>query len=569
MGSEKIEFKVYGVKKLANNGIGVDFEKKLSEFSQEHQQTLQQSLARKSTDEKRSSKPIKSRRTNELYSLVRKGSAILKTLVGKKTSKSSITKVKDEDVSLGGNTIHPYSTEEDDTDISKHADEELKKRQEYAVSYHSVDSYGGYHDVYDEQDNGDGAKYNSLYSMNKASTINISSYLEGPLKHAEKVEKAYNALHKRKENINSGSEEEEYTKEKRKSLIKFYNIYPKFGLAPEVLTKGVILPTSIQNNVSRDSDIGSIEHQISRAIPELPPGLSRIITSPNRISIRRATLDGGDDCDIQERITIQTRDKSKERNKRHKMGKKGKFGIGDSDGGLRVGNVVIDLHESKDSFFYLSDENLGKRLTQNRKISRRMMHLKGEETFHEAVDKFYNGEYNEAFETSRISAECLNSKGMLLYGLCLRHGWGTDIDLKMAFKFIKKAVGCGFYVYKDILKRRQALQPKDQKNPESIVLGIEESDEMIFFPLSLFELGQSYYHGWGVIKSPPTAIQYLEIAAEFGFIDAILFLGSCYESGNGKWIKKDLKRSAQYYRAAHKLGCDFYGNSWIFKKKFD
>ncbi len=55
--------------------------------------------------------------------------------------------------------------------------------------------------------------------------------------------------------------------------------------------------------------------------------------------------------------------------------------------------------------------------------------------------------------------------------------------------------------------------------------------------LALYELANSFRHGWGVEKDPVAARSYYETAANLGDIDAMNEVARCYEEGFGG--KKD------------------------------
>ena len=79
--------------------------------------------------------------------------------------------------------------------------------------------------------------------------------------------------------------------------------------------------------------------------------------------------------------------------------------------------------------------------------------------------------------------------------------------------------------------------------------------------LSIYELGQCYFRGWGVLKDKKAALRYFELAADMGDPDAQTELGFCYSAGRG--CKKDLKKAAKYYRLAEKQGSTSYGMQWM------
>ena len=58
--------------------------------------------------------------------------------------------------------------------------------------------------------------------------------------------------------------------------------------------------------------------------------------------------------------------------------------------------------------------------------------------------------------------------------------------------------------------------------------------------LAMYELAQSFRHGWGVEKDPVAARSYYETAANLGDTDAMNEVARCYEEGVGG--KKDKVR---------------------------
>jgi TPR repeat protein len=99
------------------------------------------------------------------------------------------------------------------------------------------------------------------------------------------------------------------------------------------------------------------------------------------------------------------------------------------------------------------------------------------------------------------------------------------------------------------------------------------------FALSIYELGVSHLNGWGIEQDKVLALRCFEIAGcKFFYIsrldfilmwigdvawgdgDALAEAGFCYAQGIG--CKKDLKRSARFYRFAESKGISMVGNSW-------
>ncbi|PVZ97419.1 hypothetical protein BB558_004678 [Smittium angustum] len=159
-----------------------------------------------------------------------------------------------------------------------------------------------------------------------------------------------------------------------------------------------------------------------------------------------------------------------------------------------------------------------------------------------------SGDLQTAVAYYKKSADLNNYSAILYYGLALRHGWGVDINIPLSFVYLQKAAD-------------HVLRDTDEK-PKIARTQTENEN----FPMAVYELGQSYYHGWGVQKSTKIAMKYFKLSSDLGYPPANIDLAICYEKGNG--VKRDLKTSAHYYRLAHSQGIDIFGNSWIFKKKY-
>ncbi|KAJ2162358.1 hypothetical protein GGF46_000722 [Coemansia sp. RSA 552] len=172
----------------------------------------------------------------------------------------------------------------------------------------------------------------------------------------------------------------------------------------------------------------------------------------------------------------------------------------------------------------------------------------GEDCFQKAVRFHEEGDLVSATAYFKRAADQQNPMGMLFYGLSLRHGWGCQANEHMAFVFLQKA---GEVVVPQV------------KDMDAGVAGMAREE----LAMAIYELGQSYRHGWGVSRNKKTAAYYFEVAADLGDADAQADLAACYEKGDG--VKRDMKRAAHYYRLAHAQGIELFGTSWIFKKKYD
>ncbi|KAL0578517.1 hypothetical protein V5O48_003460 [Marasmius crinis-equi] len=140
--------------------------------------------------------------------------------------------------------------------------------------------------------------------------------------------------------------------------------------------------------------------------------------------------------------------------------------------------------------------------------------------------------------------------GMLMYGLTLRHGWGTEKNEKVGFKWLRKAA------------ESAVVDLESARNGGGIDKGAVRA-ELI---LAIYEVGQCFFHGWGVPKDQKMAVSYYRVAARLGDADAQNDLGFCL--ANGKGCKKDRKEAAKWYRAAVEQGQSDVGLAWIYKEKF-
>lgn len=147
---------------------------------------------------------------------------------------------------------------------------------------------------------------------------------------------------------------------------------------------------------------------------------------------------------------------------------------------------------------------------------------------------------------------------MLMWGLTLRHGWGVAKDEKKGFGWLRKAAEGAV---RDLEAARAATATNATVTTEK-----ESQDVVQELVLAIYEVGQCYFHGWGVAKDPKTAVSYYRVAARLGDPDAQNDLGFCL--ANGKGCKKDRKEAARWYREAVKQGQSDVGLAWIYKEKF-
>ncbi|KAJ7717230.1 hypothetical protein B0H16DRAFT_1611876 [Mycena metata] len=140
--------------------------------------------------------------------------------------------------------------------------------------------------------------------------------------------------------------------------------------------------------------------------------------------------------------------------------------------------------------------------------------------------------------------------GMLMWGLALRHGWGCAKNEKHGFKWLRRAA-------ESAVSDLEAARTGGE---------IDQSAVQTELVLAIYEVGQCFFHGWGIPKDQKMGVSYYAVAARMGDADAQMDLAFCL--ANGKGTKKDRKQAAKWYRDAVKQGQSDIGLAWIYKEKF-
>lgn len=141
--------------------------------------------------------------------------------------------------------------------------------------------------------------------------------------------------------------------------------------------------------------------------------------------------------------------------------------------------------------------------------------------------------------------------GMLMYGLSLRHGWGCPKNEALGFKWVRKAA-------------ESAVEDLEQLRVGKA--NIDKCSIQAELVLAIYEVGQCFFHGWGVAKDQKMGFSYYMVAARLGDGDAQGDLAFCL--ANGKGCKKNKKEAARWYRAAVQQGQSDVGLAWIYKDKY-
>ncbi|TRX98201.1 hypothetical protein FHL15_000846 [Xylaria flabelliformis] len=167
------------------------------------------------------------------------------------------------------------------------------------------------------------------------------------------------------------------------------------------------------------------------------------------------------------------------------------------------------------------------------------------------------GSVKESTYHLRLAALGGDPTGMLLYALACRHGWGMRPNQREGVQWLRKAA--------DIVSAEIADDEDHAKEGKTVDF-MERKTRKAQFALSIYELGVSHMNGWGIEQDKALALRCFEISGSWGDVDALTEAGFCYAQGVG--CKKDLKKSAKFYRMAEAKGMVMPGNSWIHKAKY-
>ncbi|EMC93582.1 hypothetical protein BAUCODRAFT_37263 [Baudoinia panamericana UAMH 10762] len=202
----------------------------------------------------------------------------------------------------------------------------------------------------------------------------------------------------------------------------------------------------------------------------------------------------------------------------------------------------------------LGDERPAQTTGGTRSRSSSISNQGGDENIQEAIRLHEEGDLERStvmFGRLAQPKGANNALAQVLYGLALRHGWGIGPDPEKAVHYLSLAAANSASI------EEQALAAGMKK-------GGAAKGELV---LAIFELGNSFRHGWGVKKDAVAARHYYETAANLGDTDAMEEAAWCYVEGFGG--AKDKFKAAQYLRLAEQKGSKAVGNSWIWKEKYN
>ncbi|KAF5023909.1 hypothetical protein F66182_4031 [Fusarium sp. NRRL 66182] len=184
--------------------------------------------------------------------------------------------------------------------------------------------------------------------------------------------------------------------------------------------------------------------------------------------------------------------------------------------------------------------------------------MSAEEHLSKGIECHENGDLKESTYHLRYAARLNDPTAMLLYALACRHGWGMRANQKEGVEWLRKAAE-----YASVEIADDESHVKEGKHVDVV----ERRTRKAQFALSIYELGVSHMNGWGIEQDKSLALRCFEIAGTWGDVDALAEAGFCYAQGIG--CKKNLRKSAKFYRMAEAKGMSMVGNSWIHKAKYD
>ena len=194
--------------------------------------------------------------------------------------------------------------------------------------------------------------------------------------------------------------------------------------------------------------------------------------------------------------------------------------------------------------------------------------MSAEEHLAKGIECHESGSVNESTYHFRLAARQNEPTAMLLYALACRHGWGMRPNQREGVQWLRKAAE-----YAGVLIADEEDQAKEGKRIDFA----QNKARKAQFALSIYELGVSHMNGWGIEQDKALALRCFEIAgskfgqvlwvmlrltlfSDWGDVDALAEAGFCYAQGVG--CKKNLKKSAKFYRMAEAKGMSMIGNSW-------
>ena len=149
-------------------------------------------------------------------------------------------------------------------------------------------------------------------------------------------------------------------------------------------------------------------------------------------------------------------------------------------------------------------------------MTRSVSSAKADENIQEAIRLHESGDLVASTAMFGRLADS-NAMAQILYGLALRHGWGVPPNPPLAIQYLSAAASSSASIESAALS-------------SGMTKGGAAKGELV---LAIYELANSFRHGWGVQKDMVAARKYYETAANLGDTDAQNEVARCYETGEG------------------------------------
>ena len=121
-------------------------------------------------------------------------------------------------------------------------------------------------------------------------------------------------------------------------------------------------------------------------------------------------------------------------------------------------------------------------------LERTISDAKSDDDIQEAIRLHEAGKLSESTAMFGRLAD-LNAMAQILYGLALRHGWGIEPNPSLAITYLSQAASSSASVESDALQK-------------GVKKGGAAKGELV---LAIYELANSFRHGWGVGRDPVAA----------------------------------------------------------------
>lgn len=266
----------------------------------------------------------------------------------------------------------------------------------------------------------------------------------------------------------------------------------------------------------RSSSNASIQSTQSRTSPKSEKRLSQRLhlnrsRTPSSSSVNVPT----DLPDIQD-VAIQGEEKEAQWEERATMLAKGNPNnrLVSLDGQPRRGTPEQKFYQDAFSLETPSDPEQG--LSARPEMAHGVSFAKGDENVQEAIRLHEAGDLVSSTAMFGRLADS-NAMAQILLGLALRHGWGVPPNPNLAVQHLSAAASTSAFIESAALH-------------SGIKKGGAAKGELV---LAIYELANSFRHGWGVQKDMLAARKYYETAANLGDTDAMNEVAQCYEIGQG------------------------------------